>query len=195
MWHVVSLAQKVLCYQIESIRQRSSISNFKDKVDIIYRLIKAKGNVIKRLKDNGKSSIEIITTTEDKEQYWKRVLIVDDDPDVTTTFKVGIENSHFNSNKKIGVHIFNDPRVALLDFQPNFYDLLLTDINMPYIDGFQLSEKILSIDLNVKICFMSAGEINRDALREIHPTLSFGCFIRKPVTIDNLIDRIMAELD
>jgi hypothetical protein len=50
-------------------------------------------------------------------------------------------------------------------------------------------------DLNVKICFMSAGEINRDALREIHPSISLGCFIIKPVTNDYLINRIMSELD
>jgi two-component SAPR family response regulator len=93
------------------------------------------------------------------------------------------------------VHTYNDPRAALLDFEPNFYDLLLVDINMPYIDGFQLSEKILEADINVKICYMSSGEINRDALREIHPSISLGCFIRKPVSIDYLIDRVIGELD
>jgi two-component SAPR family response regulator len=96
---------------------------------------------------------------------------------------------------RIEVHTYNDPRAVLLDFEPNFYDLLLIDINMPYIDGFQLSEGILRIDLNVKICYMSSGEINRDALREIHPSISLGCFIIKPVTIEYLIDRIMKELD
>jgi len=63
------------------------------------------------------------------------------------------------------------------------------------MNGFELSEKILAIDLNVKVCFMSAVEINRKALREIYPALSFGCFIRKPVTIDYLVKRIMSELD
>jgi hypothetical protein len=66
---------------------------------------------------------------------------------------------------------------------------------MPYIDGFQLSERILEIDINVKIYYMSAGEINRDALREIHPSISLRCLIKKPVMIDYLIDRIMQELD
>jgi hypothetical protein len=47
------------------------------------------------------------------------------------------------------------------------------------MNGFQLSEKFLEIDINVKICYMSAGEINRDALREIHPSISLGCFIKK----------------
>ena len=82
-----------------------------------------------------------------------------------------------------------------MKFKPNFYDLLLVDINMPYMNGFELSEKILAIDINVKVCFMSNGEINREALREVHPSLSFGCFIRKPVTIDYLVNRIMSELD
>jgi DNA-binding response OmpR family regulator len=127
---------------------------------------------------------------EEKEQYWKRILIVDDDFDTTTTLKVGIESAN-----KIGVDAYNDPRRALSDFQPNFYDLLLIDINMQYIDGFQLSERILEIDSNVKICFVSAGEINRDALREIHLSISLGCFMKKPITIDYLIDRIMQELD
>jgi hypothetical protein len=63
------------------------------------------------------------------------------------------------------------------------------------MNGFQLCEKILVIDINVRICFMSSVEINREGLREIYPLLSLGCFIRKPVTIDYLIKRIMSELD
>ena len=127
-----------------------------------------------------------------KERYWKKILIVDDNTDIIRSFKFGIE---YATNKRITVDAYNNPREALLDFQPNFYDLLLTDINMPYMNGFQFSERALEIDINVKICFMSAGEINRDALREIHPSISLGCFIKKPVTIDCLIDRIMQELD
>jgi hypothetical protein len=42
---------------------------------------------------------------------------------------------------------------------------------------------------------MSAGEINRDAMREIHPSISLGCFIKKPVEINYFIDSIMKELD
>jgi DNA-binding NtrC family response regulator len=151
--------------------------------------------VIREIKNLGKSSVADVTTTRDKEQYWKRILIVDDDRDITSTFKIGIENNNINTLKKIEVHTYNDPRVALLNFEPSIYDLLLIDINMPYIDGFHLSERILGIDINVKICYMSSGEINRDALREIHPSISLGCFIRKPVSIDYLIDRIIKELD
>jgi len=71
----------------------------------------------------------------------------------------------------------------------------LVDIDLPHMNGFELCEKILEIDINVRVCFMTSGEINREALREIYPTLSLGCFLKKPVTIDYLVKRINAELD
>jgi len=134
---------------------------------------------------------------EGKERFWKRILIVDDNEDVTITFKTGIEERNNNSdvNKRIEAHTSNNPVLALSEFKSNFYDLLLLDINMPYMNGFQLCEKMLAIDINVKVCFMSSGEINRKALREIYPAISVGCFIRKPVSIDYLLKRIMSELD
>ena len=132
-----------------------------------------------------------------KQRSWKRILIVDDDADVTVTFKAGIEenNNYKDANSRIEVYTSNDPVIALSEFKPNFYDLLLADINMPHMNGFELCEKILAIDINVKVCFMSSVEINREALREIYPALSLGCFIRKPVTMDWLVKRIMSELD
>jgi CheY-like chemotaxis protein len=130
------------------------------------------------------------------QRFWKRILIVDDNEDVTTTFKAGIEESNKNDdNTRIEVYTSNDPVVALSQFKPNFYDLLLVDINMPHMNGFELCEKILVIDINVRVCFMSSVEINREGLREIYPSLSIGCFIRKPVSMDYLVNRIMSELD
>jgi two-component SAPR family response regulator len=131
----------------------------------------------------------------DEQRFWKRILIVDDDADVTITFKAVIEDSNDDANKRIEVYTSNNPMVALSEFKPNFYDLLLVDINMPHMNGFELSEKILAIDINVKVCFMSSVDINREALREISPPLSLGCFIRKPVTMEYLVKRIMSELD
>jgi DNA-binding NtrC family response regulator len=131
----------------------------------------------------------------DEQRFWKRILIVDDDEDITLAFKVGIEDSNTPTSRKIEVHTYNNPAITLSESKPNFYDLLLTDINMPQMNGFQLCEKILAIDVNVKVCFMSCGKINREAVREIYPSLSLGCFIRKPVTIDYLVKRIMSELD
>ena len=121
----------------------------------------------------------------DEQRVWKRILIVDDEADVTITFKAGIEESNNNNgtDKRIEVHTSNNPVVAISEFKPNFYDLLLVDINMPHMNGFELCEKILAIDINVKVCFMSCVETNREALREIYPAINSGCFITKPVTI------------
>jgi two-component SAPR family response regulator len=83
----------------------------------------------------------------------------------------------------------------LSKFRPNFYDLVLVDINMPKMNGIDLSRQILELDLNVKICFITAGEANIEVLRELYPTRSLGCYIKKPVTIENLVRRIKAELE
>src|SRR5215831_1291647 len=132
----------------------------------------------------------------DKQRHWKRILIVDDNVDITVAFKTAIEdNNDTTLTKKIEVHTSNNPVMALSEFKSNFYDLLLVDINMPHMNGFQLCEKILAIDINVRICFMSSGEINRKALRDIYPSLTVGCFMRKPMTIDYLLKRIRSELD
>jgi DNA-binding response OmpR family regulator len=124
-------------------------------------------------------------------------LIIDDNPDITTTFKMGIEssNNYADHDKRIEVYTYNDPLAALSEFKPHFYDLLLIDINLPDMNGFELCEKMLIIDINVRVCFMTSGEVNREALREIYPAISLGCFIKKPVTIDYLVNRIKAELD
>jgi DNA-binding response OmpR family regulator len=66
---------------------------------------------------------------------------------------------------------------------------------MPNMNGFELCKRILEIDANVRICFITAGDINIEALREVYPTLSVGCFIKKPVPIDQLIKRLKSELD
>ncbi|HEY6885211.1 MAG TPA: response regulator [Nitrososphaeraceae archaeon] len=125
---------------------------------------------------------------------FKRILIIDDHSDTTLTFKAALESCN-NNTKEFEVYTCNDPLAALLEFKPNFYDLLLIDINLPYMNGFELYEKILKLDLNVKVCFMSAGEVNHEAIREIHPSLNIGCFMQKPVTIDYFIKRVKAELE
>src|SRR5215831_1175936 len=141
--------------------------------------------------------ISLYHAIKDEQRFWKRILIVDDEADVTITFKAGIEESNNNNgtDKRIEVYTSNNPVVAISEFKPAFYDLLLVDINMPHMNGFELCEKILAIDINVRVCLMSSGEINWEALREIYPTRQEGCFIRKPITIDYLLKRIRSELD
>jgi DNA-binding LytR/AlgR family response regulator len=66
---------------------------------------------------------------------------------------------------------------------------------MPKMNGFELCTMVLKIDVNVRICFITAGDTNIEALREIYPTLNIGCFIKKPVTIEYLAKRLKDELD
>ena len=66
---------------------------------------------------------------------------------------------------------------------------------MPKMDGLEFSDKILEQDINVRVCFVTATEINILALKEQRPSLSLGCFIKKPVTMENLVTRVKAELE
>ena len=127
--------------------------------------------------------------------FTKRILIVDDDPDITFTFRKALEGENQNGKIFFQVFTYNDPLLALAEFKINFYDLLLLDVNMPKLNGFELSEKILELDLNVRVCYISAGEMNIEALREQYKSLSMGCFIKKPVEIEKFVRRVKAELD
>ncbi|MFY9564999.1 MAG: response regulator [Nitrososphaeraceae archaeon] len=133
----------------------------------------------------------------ERSPFTKQILIVDDNPDITITFKKALEEENRNDNNGISfqVNAYNDPLLALIEFRPDFYDLMLVDINMPKMNGFEFSTRILELDVNPRICYMSSGLINQEALREQYPTLSIGCFIKKPVTIVYLVRRVKAELE
>ena len=83
-----------------------------------------------------------------------RILVVDDEPDITLTLEVGLETIGL-----FDVDTFNDPESALKSFKPDFYALVLIDITMPKMDGFQLYESLKKIDPNVKACFLTASEM------------------------------------
>jgi DNA-binding response OmpR family regulator len=144
--------------------------------------------------DTGKLKQDHIESTSSllssQSQRQKRILVIDDNPDIVLTLRVGLE-----SDPNMQVFGFDNPVTALVEFKPNFYDLLLINVNMPLMDGFQLAQNLVRRDLNVRVCFMTAGEINMDAAREVHPLKSIGCFIKKPITTEQLIKRIKAELE
>ena len=117
-----------------------------------------------------------------------KILIVDDDADITLAFKKGLENDGFK------VDVFNDPLEALSNFEASKYDLLLLDIRMPKMNGFELYKEMDKIDNNVKVCFITAFEVYYEALREVFPSMEVECFIRKPIEIGNLVKRIKNEL-
>jgi DNA-binding response OmpR family regulator len=118
-----------------------------------------------------------------------KILIVDDDPDIILSFKNGLESNGFE------VDSYNDPLLALKNFKANFYDLLLIDIRMPGMTGFKLFQKINKIDNKAKVCFITAFEVYYKALLEELPYLNHKCFIRKPISIDELVKRIKKEVN
>jgi signal transduction histidine kinase/CheY-like chemotaxis protein len=123
----------------------------------------------------------------------KRIFLVDDDYDHTITFKMGLELAKFQ------VHAYNDSAIALSKFKPDYYDLLLIDVKMPKIDGFELYEKIKEIDNKVMVWFITAYETYCRALKEASSTskkeLISVPVIEKPIEIDKLVKQIKAELD
>jgi DNA-binding response OmpR family regulator len=120
---------------------------------------------------------------------WKRrILIVDDEPDVTFTLKKGLEEEGFQ------IDIFNDPLEAQSYFKAGQYDMLLLDITMPELNGFELYRELKKIDNRVKICFITAFEFYYDEFRRVFPKLNVRCFLRKPITIDELAKILKEEL-
>jgi DNA-binding NtrC family response regulator len=89
---------------------------------------------------------------------WK-ILIIDDDPDITALFRKALMNDGFED-----VEAANDPRLVLKNFKVGSYDLLIIDVVMPQMDGFSLYEEMKKIDSKVKVCFITAFGINYRAL-------------------------------
>ena len=117
----------------------------------------------------------------------KRVLIVDDESDVNLTIKMALEENGFK------VDSFTDPLLALENFkgESGLYDILILDIRMPNMNGFELYREIKKIDNKVKICFLTAGEMDYDKFgKEIFPVLEKNCFIQKPIQNETLIKRL-----
>lgn len=108
----------------------------------------------------------------------KRILIVDDESDITTSFKLGLEQYGFM------VSTYNDSVLALSEFKAGLYDLLLADIRMLGMSGLELYEKIKQIDDRIEVCFMTAFDEYYGQLGKAFPKLDLQrCYLLKPITI------------
>jgi DNA-binding response OmpR family regulator len=83
-------------------------------------------------------------------------LIVDDEPDIGLVLKMVLENNGYL------VDYYYNLITVLHDFKSNFYDLIVLDIRMPYMNGFQLYREIRKKDIRLKICLITAEEIDYD---------------------------------
>jgi len=119
-----------------------------------------------------------------------RVLIIDDEPDVTLTLRTALEQNGFDTDS------CNDSTLAYKNFRDGKYDLVLLDIKMPHVDGFQFYQKIKRTDRRVKICFLTASEFYHEEIRKEEGFDGFNkeLFLRKPIEIANLVDALKTLL-
>ena len=147
----------------------------------------------------GYSLLLIQKQDEYEKQYCqrRRILIVDDELDITFTFKMILEENGFHKQ----VDTYNEPLLALQNFKAGVYGLLIIDVAMPVMDGFRLYHLIKQIDNKPKVLFATAFYLNYDVLRGYFPIKdenneideilgdSGGRFIRKPVHINELVQK------
>jgi two-component system, OmpR family, response regulator ChvI len=120
-----------------------------------------------------------------------RILFVDDDPDILFTIKKSLEYHG------LIVNTFSNPLEALSSFKPESYDLVLIDIKMPEMSGFEFHQELrkkTTYGTEIKTCFITAYEIYFETLKNEFPELYGGCFIKKPVKTEDLLNKINEEL-
>jgi DNA-binding response OmpR family regulator len=114
-----------------------------------------------------------------------RILAVDDEPDLTMLCRMSLELYGFE------VDTFNDPQEALSKFKPCSYDLVILDIKMQKMDGFELYHKIKKKDNNANICFLTASELYYEEFRKKeYYALDKSMFIRKPIDNEELVKEV-----
>jgi two-component system, OmpR family, response regulator ChvI len=114
----------------------------------------------------------------------KRILLVDDESDITATLSIALEDFGFE------VDSYNNPLAALSNFKLNYYDLAILDIKMPEMNGFELLRKIRKEDENLRICFLTAMSELKDHMSDINelsPAYDESQVIRKPISNKDLL--------
>ena len=116
-------------------------------------------------------------------------MVVDNERDITIALQVGLEDGGFN------VDTFTDPSLALKSFKPNFYDLVLIDIVMPNMDGFELYERLKKIDSDIRVYFLTASEMYHEEFRKAeHSALNKDLFLQKPISTDDLVREVSRKI-
>ena len=122
-----------------------------------------------------------------------RIMVVDDEKDILRILKRDLESSDFEN--RFNVDVFSTSESALNAFASHpqdYYDLVLTDIRMSKITGFELYRRLKERSPSIKIVFLTAFEIDR---KEFDKILADAHFITKPVSISNLIPKLNSILD
>ena len=116
-----------------------------------------------------------------------RILLVDDEPDITSSLKIGLERHGFQ------VDAFNDPKKALAEFKPNRYGMVFLDIRMPKMNGFELYRQLRSRDQDVPIAFLTAFDVYQNEFRKMFPDMKIDRLLRKPIGISELVEYVKSQ--
>jgi DNA-binding response OmpR family regulator len=118
-----------------------------------------------------------------------RIMLVDDEPDINAALSVVLKRGGYD------VDTFESPLIALEKLKPGFYDLIMLDVKMPQMDGFELYREIKKVDKKAKICFLTASELYYESIRkEKFPPVDKELFIIKPISNAELLKKINAIL-
>jgi two-component system response regulator ChvI len=117
-----------------------------------------------------------------------RILLVDDEPDITLPFRIGLEDNGFE------VDAFNDSVMALSKFKERSYVLALLDIKMPKMNGFELYNELRKINEKLKVCFITAFDVQKDDLKALSELNGNPVIIRKPIAIGDLVKKVKLEV-
>jgi DNA-binding NtrC family response regulator len=114
------------------------------------------------------------------------ILVVDDDPDISTLIKQSLTKNGFK------VSAFTDPIMALEDFKINCKTcgVILSDIRMPGMNGYELVKQAKQIDKDAKVVLMSAFEIQEKEFHNLLPDIKVDGFLQKPFSIQHLNDAV-----
>lgn len=119
----------------------------------------------------------------------KRLLLVDDTPDILNAIKRGLELRNFV------LDAFSNPLEALAAFESGKYDLGLFDVQMPQMNGFELCKELIKRDPKLKYCFFTAYEVYREQFRKEFPEIKSDCFLKKPMSVSRLAEEINKFLE
>ncbi|MGB6530950.1 MAG: response regulator [Candidatus Nitrosopolaris sp.] len=117
----------------------------------------------------------------------QKILIVDEEPDIITSLKMYLESQGFQ------IDGFADPANALAHFKADFYDLLILDIKMPQMNGFELYKEVKKKDKRVKVFFLTALSDMHDydaVKKEVFPKEGERYFMSKPIENEDILKRI-----
>ena len=115
-------------------------------------------------------------------KYDKSILVVDDDRDILITIEAFLQDYAFN------VKTFTDASLALKHFQYcDCYDLVVSDVMMPKMTGFEFVRKIKELSPSVRVLLMSASEIDNSELSKVLSSIKVDGFIQKPISQEQFI--------